>query len=151
MGCHSLLQGIFLTQGSNLSLLHCRQILYHLRQQGRSSSKNEDTDFLGYGRKEIASTWKKWHKNKLCFRKYIFFYPVDINIEVWKLTRAIILISALRESLKRRKTLFQKDMTFSMSWPLSKGSIPILLEKLFKIHSLIKLKPLYNSLEESVS
>ena len=27
--CHFLLQGIFLTQGSNLGLLHCRQILYH--------------------------------------------------------------------------------------------------------------------------
>ena len=30
MGCHFLPQGIFLTQGSNLGLLHCRQILYHL-------------------------------------------------------------------------------------------------------------------------
>ena len=30
VGCHSLLQGIFPTQGSNLGLLHCRQILYHL-------------------------------------------------------------------------------------------------------------------------
>ena len=29
-GCHFLLQGIFLTQGSNPGLLHCRQILYHL-------------------------------------------------------------------------------------------------------------------------
>ena len=29
VGCHFLLQGIFLSQGSNLSLLHCRQILYH--------------------------------------------------------------------------------------------------------------------------
>ena len=29
MGSHSVLQGIFLTQGSNLGLLHCRQILYH--------------------------------------------------------------------------------------------------------------------------
>ena len=28
--CHSLLQGIFQTQGSNLDLPHCRQILYHL-------------------------------------------------------------------------------------------------------------------------
>ena len=27
MGCHSLLQSIFLTQGSNLSLPHCKQIL----------------------------------------------------------------------------------------------------------------------------
>ena len=30
MGHHYLLQGIFLTQGSNLGLLHCRQILYCL-------------------------------------------------------------------------------------------------------------------------
>ena len=27
VGCHALLQGIFLTQGSNWGLLHCRQIL----------------------------------------------------------------------------------------------------------------------------
>ena len=33
MGCHFLLQGIFLTQGSNPGLPHCRQILYHLRHQ----------------------------------------------------------------------------------------------------------------------
>ena len=35
--CHFLLQGIFLTQGLNLSLLnllHCGQILYHLSHQG---------------------------------------------------------------------------------------------------------------------
>ena len=40
VGCHSLLQGIFPTQGlnpfepSNPGLPHCRQILYHLRHQG---------------------------------------------------------------------------------------------------------------------
>ena len=34
MGSHSLLQGIFLTQGSNPGLLHCRQILYQLTHQG---------------------------------------------------------------------------------------------------------------------
>ena len=34
MGCHSLLQGIFLTQGSNPGLLHWRQILYRLSHQG---------------------------------------------------------------------------------------------------------------------
>ena len=28
--CHSLFQRIFLIQESNLGLLHCRQILYHL-------------------------------------------------------------------------------------------------------------------------
>ena len=34
VGCHSLLQGIFPTQGSNPGLLHCRQIIYHVSHQG---------------------------------------------------------------------------------------------------------------------
>ena len=34
VGCHSLLEGIFPTQGSNPGLLHCRWILYHLSHQG---------------------------------------------------------------------------------------------------------------------
>ena len=33
VGCDFLLQGIFLTQGSNSGLLHCRQLLYHLSYQ----------------------------------------------------------------------------------------------------------------------
>ena len=33
-GLRFLLQGLFLTQGSNLDLLHCRQILYCLSRQG---------------------------------------------------------------------------------------------------------------------
>ena len=31
--CHFLLQGIFPTQGSNPSLPHCREMLYHLSHQ----------------------------------------------------------------------------------------------------------------------
>ena len=38
VGSLSLLQGIFPTQGSNPGLLHCRRILYQLRQEGRPSS-----------------------------------------------------------------------------------------------------------------
>ena len=34
VGCHFFLQRIFPTQGSNLSLLHCRQILYQLSYEG---------------------------------------------------------------------------------------------------------------------
>ena len=34
LGCHFLLQGIFLTQGSNPGLPHCRQTLYRLSHQG---------------------------------------------------------------------------------------------------------------------
>ena len=39
VGCHSLLRGTFSTQGSNPSLLHCRQILYHLSHQGSPASR----------------------------------------------------------------------------------------------------------------
>ena len=34
VGCYSFHYGIFLTQGSNPGLPHCRQILYHLSHQG---------------------------------------------------------------------------------------------------------------------
>ena len=38
VGCHSLLQGIFPTQGLNLGLPHWRQMLYHLSHQGSPST-----------------------------------------------------------------------------------------------------------------
>jgi len=38
VGCYSLLQGIFLTQGLNPSFQHCRQILYHLSHLGSIGS-----------------------------------------------------------------------------------------------------------------
>ena len=47
VGCHSLLQGIFPTQGLNPGLLHSRRILYLLSQQG--------------------SPWINWSDLKLCF------------------------------------------------------------------------------------
>ena len=34
VGCHVLLQGIYLTQGLNLGLLHCGQSVYHVSHQG---------------------------------------------------------------------------------------------------------------------
>ena len=36
VGCHFLLQGIFLIQESNTGVLHCRQILYQLSYKGNS-------------------------------------------------------------------------------------------------------------------
>ena len=41
VGCHSLLQGISLTQGLNPGLLHCRRILYHLAGGGGSPRKRQ--------------------------------------------------------------------------------------------------------------
>ena len=43
MGSHSLIQGIFLTQGSNVGFLHCRQILYRLSHQGNPKAANKTT------------------------------------------------------------------------------------------------------------
>ena len=39
VGCHFLLQDIFLTQRLNLGLLHCREILYRLKHQGNPWGK----------------------------------------------------------------------------------------------------------------
>ena len=36
VGFHSLLQGVFPTEGSNLGPLHCRQVLYHLSYPKRN-------------------------------------------------------------------------------------------------------------------
>ena len=44
VGCHFLLQGIFLTQGSNPGLLHCRKILYHLSYMQILSSTHQNNN-----------------------------------------------------------------------------------------------------------
>ena len=45
VGCHFLLQGIFLTQGSNLGLLNCRQMLLLSEPPGKSFFKLIDLTF----------------------------------------------------------------------------------------------------------
>ena len=63
MGCNSLLQGIFPTQGLNLGLLHCRQILYCLShrlsqnpatEQHRSVFKTNARTKWGYINKPVS-------------------------------------------------------------------------------------------------
>ena len=46
VGCHFLLQGMLLTQGSNLHLLYCRQILYLLNRRGNSSVPSKGNKLL---------------------------------------------------------------------------------------------------------
>ena len=45
VGCHFLIQGIFLTQGLNPGLLHCRQILYQLSYKGNPKELREELTF----------------------------------------------------------------------------------------------------------
>ena len=51
VGCHSLFQGIFSTQGSNPGLLHGKHFLYHLNHQ--------ESQFLGISHK--SETWNDLH------------------------------------------------------------------------------------------
>ena len=74
MGSHSPLQGIFPTQGSNLGLLHCRQVLYSMSHQhtawggkcvmfkGCNPARDEETGVQGGGsvRPWTAPTAGSW-------------------------------------------------------------------------------------------
>ena len=63
VGCCSLLQGIFLTQRSNLGLLHCRQTLYCLV---RGAVNKQSIEFA------IAVNEPKWVYN-FKYSTFIFF------------------------------------------------------------------------------
>jgi len=55
VGFHSFLWGIFLTQGSNPSLPHCRQILYHLSY--REEPKNPPSNAGDLSKRHQFSPW----------------------------------------------------------------------------------------------
>ena len=48
VGCHFLLQEIFPTQGLNPGLPYCRQLLYHLSQQGKCFNVYNDSHKCGH-------------------------------------------------------------------------------------------------------
>ena len=56
VGCHALLQAIFLTQGSNPGLPHCGQILYHLSHQGSPSI----LEWVAYPFSRGSSWFRNW-------------------------------------------------------------------------------------------
>ena len=65
MGCHFLLQGIFLTQGSNLGLPHCRQILYHLNHEGVLFSLCESESEVTQLYPTLCNPWTVAHQAPL--------------------------------------------------------------------------------------
>ena len=86
VGSHSLLQGIFTTQRSNLGLLHCRQILYCLSHQGNPSSKPNYGLLRFWASHELS--WHLGHSDhsteiyseearKGTNRKHSFFSPLE--------------------------------------------------------------------------
>ena len=67
--CHFLLQGIFpTTQGSNLGLWHCRQILYDLSHKGspnygQQDTKEPKTQLPPLRRREQRKGKRKWSRS----------------------------------------------------------------------------------------
>ena len=63
--CHSLLQGIFLTQGSNLGLLqkpgllHCSPVFYHLSHREANPQQMKDISVLHFRVKEPKKLFKR--------------------------------------------------------------------------------------------
>ena len=69
VGCHALLQWIFLTQGSNPGLPHCRWILYHLSHEG-SQWETKNTLFSI----RIIQPTKWFYQRRIqlfCFQNYL--------------------------------------------------------------------------------
>ena len=66
-GCHSLLKGIFPTQGWKPGLLHCRQILYPLRHQGSPNSYMLDNNYSS-----PSAHWRKRRRIGTCLTLCLF-------------------------------------------------------------------------------
>ena len=56
VGCHFLLQGLFLTQGANPGLPHCRQMLYCVSHQGRRPWFNSWVRKIRWRRDSLPTT-----------------------------------------------------------------------------------------------
>ena len=70
VGSHFLLQGIFLTQGSKLRLLHCRWILYCLSHQGSSITEIVNIN-------SNIKIYKEWLKR--CWIRTVLFLKINFQ------------------------------------------------------------------------
>ena len=94
VGSHSLLQGIFLTQGSNLGLLYWRQILYNLSYQGSRLKWTIQIQFtysIMYPFKMCNSFWVLtnillWNSHKIQDTMFILHQIVSLLIIQMNLT-----------------------------------------------------------------
>ena len=120
MGCHSLLQGIFLTQGSNPGLLHCKQILYHLCHQGGTPSLSE----MGHtikNQEEGASVIKtveiflQVQRNSEILRGFYAIYHVLTSIYMGRALFIFKKKSKERISIRLCHTVFQVCITVLFS------------------------------------
>ena len=88
MGCHFFLQGIFLTQGSNPGLLHCRQTLYPLSHQGSPVVLKGDDKEL-----QSSGTQLFWHQGPISWK---IIFPWTRGLGEWSGGLGMILIRSMK-------------------------------------------------------
>ena len=78
LGCYAFLQGIFPTQALNPGLPHCRQILYHLRNQGSSCLHWEHTKMAK------ARSFSLEHRKGYCemYPECLFGWVWEVEVEM---------------------------------------------------------------------
>ena len=98
VGSHSLLQVIFPTQGSKLSLLHYRQIHYHLSHQGSPTIYWLNTN-LSHTVNGCSEIWlmRFWLSQKAEF--LTFSQSVTSKSECWKLVVPFRVMAVFMETL----------------------------------------------------
>ena len=79
MGCCFLLQGIFLTHGSNLGLLHCRQILYCLSYQGNHKCLFRSDQISRSVVSDFATPWIAARQASLSIKDQQILICVPVN------------------------------------------------------------------------
>jgi len=114
VGSHSLLQGIILTQGSNPSLPHCGQILYHLSHQG---SPNLSVQSLSCVRL-FATPWTVAHQASLSITNTQsllkrMFIESEIPSNHLILCRPLLLLPSVFPSIR----VFSSESVLHIRWP----------------------------------
>ena len=101
MGCHSLLWGIFPTQGSDPDLLHCRQILYRwatreAHEMGYLQIKGDSQELDFFVEEDTRVTIFKgmsWHISDLWFPEIFHYSSTFLNSHKVDLSASVALIS----------------------------------------------------------
>ena len=124
VGCHALLQGIFLAQGSNPGFLHCRRILYQLEPPG----KPKNTGVVAYPFSR-GSSWPT-NRTKVSYIAGRFFTSWATRealgtqyVYEKRLSCVYISMGFLGGSYNKRVPAMQKIRVQSLGWenPLEKG------------------------------
>ena len=84
MGCYFLLQGIFPTHGSNLGLLHCKQVLLPSEPRGKPTP-------LAVREMQVKTSEITLHSIRMCvmYVMYVHVTSADENVEKLELSYTV--------------------------------------------------------------